>query len=333
MRGCRTVHTGVPVRLAAVALLLGGVLGAVPGAASPLLAQEGRVEDCCLLVLVPVGARASAMGGATTARGGVDAVFGNPAGLGRIDGNAFVIHHSDRSVVDINAFTLLLTPSFGSVGLSYQLFDKGTITTTDPTGLPTGELSFRDHLVVASFGRGLGRSVGMGGSYKVFQERIDCRGACGGSERVTTFHAVDLGYRYTPFWHPPIELGLAIVNLQVGSDGQDGPAFPARVHAGIAYDVLSASAAADVAALRVAFEIQDELRRPGSFVPSAGLELDLQQVIFVRAGYTLGEGLASGAAVGLELRYDRFDIGVSRAFVNSSFEEEEPFQVSFGIHF
>jgi hypothetical protein len=68
-------------------------------------------------------------------------------------------------------------------------------------------------------------------------------------------------------------------------------------------------------------------------VPSAGLELDVQQLIFLRAGYTLGDGLASGAAIGVALRYDRFDIGVSRSFVNTGFEEGEPFQITFGVHF
>jgi hypothetical protein len=318
--------------------VLVGVLPALVVAPAPMAAQDepsplSRLDDCCLLLLVPVGARASAMGGAIAARGGVDAMFRNPAGLGGLAGSAFVLHHSDRVVVDINAFSLLVTPSLGTVGLSYQLFDKGTITTTDPTGQPTGQLSIRDHLVMASFGAAVARSVAVGASYKLFQERVDCRGACGGAENVTTYHAVDLGYRYTPHWHPPMQLGLALVNLPVSAREEGASAFPARIHAGGAYNVLSGSRMSDMAALWLALEIQDELHRPGQFVPTAGLELDLQQVVFVRAGYTLGEGMASGAAVGLELRYDRFDIGVSRSFINSSLEEDEPFQVSFGIHF
>jgi hypothetical protein len=312
-------------------LALAAVLAAgLPPLAGPLAAQE---RECCLLLLVPVGARAGALGGAITARSGVDAVFRNPAGLAGLEGNAFVLHHSDRSVVDVNAFSLVFTPRIGAVGVSYQLFDYGSIQMTDETGQPTGELTFRDHLAVASYGSRLGRSMAVGASYKLFQERSDCRGSCGGQERVTTFHAVDLGYRYTPAWHPPIQLGIAVVNVPVGKHGNREEDFPARVHVGAAYDLLSRFAAGETVALRLALEVQDEVRRPGSVTPSTGLELDLQEVIFVRAGYTMGEGLASGAAVGLELRHDRFAVGIARAFVNRGFEEEEPFQISFGIHF
>lgn len=299
----------------------------------PLAAQEAR-DDCCLLLVVPVGARSSAMGGAITALMGPESVFRNPAGLVGVTGTSFVLHHSDRSVVDINAFSLLFTPSFGAAGMSYQLFDKGTITTTDPTGQPTGELSFRDHLVAASLGAALGRSMGVGVSYKLFQERIDCRGACGGAARVTTFHAVDLGYRFAPQWHPALQLGVAAVNVPVSAAPAEGPgAFPARLHVGVAYEVLQLFWSEDVVALRLGIDVQDELRNLGSVVPSAGLELDMQQVIFLRAGYTLGEGLASGAAIGVGLRYDRFDIGVARSFVNTGFEEGEPFQITFGVQF
>jgi hypothetical protein len=264
----------------------------------------------------------------------VDAVFRNPAGLAGLEGASFVVHHADRKAVNVDAFTVLLTPSLGTLGLSYQLFDWGTILTTDETGQTTGELSIRDHLLVGSVGVPLGQSMAVGANYKIFQERIDCRGACGGSERVSTTHAVDVGYRYAPRWQPGLRLGAALVNVPIRYD-DDGRSerFPARIHLGAAYDVLRPFRSDDVLALRLAVDVQDELRNPGSPIPSAGVELDVQQAVFLRAGYTPGEGHASGAAVGVELRYDRFDIGLSRSFVNSSFEDDEPFQVTLSVNF
>jgi hypothetical protein len=301
--------------------------------AVPVAAQELQ-RDCCLLLLVPVGAGSSAMGGAITAAAGPEAVFRNPAGLVGSTGTSFVLHHSDRSMVDINAFSLVFSPSIGGAGLSYQLFDKGTIGTTDPTGQPTGELSYRDHLVVGSLGVAVGRSMAVGASYKFFQERIDCRGACSGAERVTTFHAFDLGYRFAPQAYPALQLGIAAVNVALGATPEHAPgAFPSRLHVGASYELLQLFWTEELAALRLGLDFQDNLRDLGSIVPSAGLELDVQQMLFLRAGYTLGDGLASGAAIGVGLRYDRFDIGVSRSFVNTGFEEGEPFQITFGVHF
>jgi hypothetical protein len=301
--------------------------------AGPVGAQELQ-RDCCLLLLVPVGARSSAMGGAITAATGPEAVFRNPAGLVGLTGNSVVLHHSDRSMVDINALSLVFAPSIGRAGLSYQLFDKGTIIATDPFGQQTGELSYRDHLVVASLGVAVGGDMAVGASYRFFQERIDCRGACSGEAHVATFHAVDLGYRFAPRSYPFLQLGISATNVPLGPKPDGAPdAFPARLHVGALYEVLQLFWTEDVVALRLALDFQDKLRDPGSIVPSAGLELDVQQLIFLRAGYTLGDGLASGAAIGVALRYDRFDIGVSRSFVNTGFEEGEPFQITFGVHF
>jgi hypothetical protein len=88
-------------------------------------------------------------------------------------------------------------------------------------------------------------------------------------------------------------------------------------------------------ALRLMTDVQDVLREPGDPTTLAvGLELDVQRAVFLRAGYAPGEGLGTGAAVGVELRYDRFDIAVARSFVNSQLAADtEPFQVSFGLNF
>ena len=309
--------------------------------AAPAPAQEEPPErpECCLNLLVPVGARASALGGAVTARGGADAVFRNPAGLTDLTGGRFVIHHSDDTTVDVqvDAFSLLFTPFSTAVGISYQLFDRGEIETTDATGQVTGELALRDHLVVASFALPVGGGLSAGVNYKIFQQRIDCTGLCGGQEDVVTTQAADMGLRYRPPWNPAVQLGLSVVNAGFGFQvvgAEDEEPFPGRIHIGVVYDVLSLAPTDGSVALRVAVDARDQLSRPRSPTVAVGVELDLQQAIFLRAGYAPGEGLGTGAAVGVELRYERFDIGVSRTFSNSLLEaDSEPFQVSLGLNF
>ncbi len=301
-----------------------------PGA----VAGQEEWRECCPLLLMPVGARSSAMGGAVTARIGPDAVFRNPAGLVGLTGTQFTLHHSDRGMVDVNAFSLVATPLNGAAALSYQLFDNGTLTATDPTGEVIGEITYRDHLIVGSLALPLGSSMAVGASYKLFQERIDCRGACGGAERVTAYHAVDIGYRFSPQRHPALQFGVVAANIAVGTPSDENAgALPGRLHVGLAYDVLRPFWGDDALGLHLAVDLQDELRRLGSVVPSVGVELDMQQALFLRAGYTLGDGLVAGASIGVELRYDRFDIGVSRSFVNTGFDEDEPFQITFSIRF
>lgn len=319
--------------VAALAALLPGNGAAAQGEPDP-----DRSQECCLLLLVPVGARSSATGGALTARTGPDAVFVNPAGLAGLGSNMFVVHHSDNSLAaQIDAFSFLVTPLSSTIGLSYQLFDIGEQKTTDTSGQEIGELSLRDHLFVASFATNIAAGLSGGVSYKFFQQRIDCTGDCGGAESRGTTHGVDVGLRFTPLWHPELELGLAVVNagfpLQMVNEAQADP-FPARVHVGIGYDVVGAFRQDSLLAVRVLLDVRDSLLQAQDAVASFGVEVDMQRTVFLRAGYAPGEGLGTGAAVGLELRYDRFDVAVARSFVNSSLEADtEPFQVSFGLHF
>ncbi|MFW6331514.1 MAG: hypothetical protein ACOC3J_07300 [Gemmatimonadota bacterium] len=314
----------------------------------PLAAQGDGAAECCLLLLVPVGARASSMGGTITALQGPEVAFGNPAGLAGLEGSTFMVHHSDVNVeTQVDAFSLVLTPFGATVGVSYQLFDNGEVPTTDLQGQPIGELVFRDHLVMGSVALSLPAGLAAGVSYRYFQQRIDCNGQCGSFESMATASAFDAGIQYRPPWHPPLELGLAVVNA-AGSlhtegagptdppDGADERAsrLPSRLHLGVAYDVLASVDPADLVALWLTLDARDRLAEPGSPTVAVGLELDVQQSIYLRAGYAPGEGLGTGAAVGVELKYDRFSVAVSRSFVNSQLGgDTEPFQVSFGLHF
>lgn len=277
------------------------------------------------------------MGGSATALPGAEAVFRNPAGLADVDGTRLVIHHLDNASINtqVEAFTLLLSPLGMTVGLSYQLFDKGDHTTTDISGIPTGELALRDHLFVASLGFPLPAGLAGGISYRYFQERIDCTGQCGGEESTSATSAVDIGLRYSPRWEPALDLGLALVNLGPGIVGEDRPEsnpLPSRIHLGVAYDLLDRLDMEYDVAFRLALDVRDRLLDPGATKLVVGLELDVQQAVFLRAGYVPGQGFGTGAAVGLELRYDRFDVAVSRSFVNSQLgADTDPFQVSFGL--
>lgn len=323
-----------------VATLVVVVAGAVASWPAPLTSQDGEDGECCPLLLVPVGARSSSLGGAIAARQGADAIFHNPAGLAGLEGRTFVIHHSDEVSHDtqVDAFSFLFTPLRLTLGISYQLFDKERITTTDPSSpTPTGELILRDHLFLLSAATPLFAGLSAGASYRLFQERIDCDGSCGSLESVATTFGVDAGLRYAPPGHDALELGLAVVNagpaLQEGGVAQ-ARGLPGRIHLGMAYDVLAGIPTDDLLGLRIALETRSLLRDPGTRTYAFGAEVDVQGAVFLRAGYVPGEGLGTGAAVGVELRYDRFDIGVSRSFVNSQLgTDTEPFQVSLGLHF
>ncbi|MEJ2504534.1 MAG: hypothetical protein P8177_14700 [Gemmatimonadota bacterium] len=170
-------------RSCAAALLLSSAIVAAP---TLLAAQEGgeleptEGTECCLYLLLPVGARATSMAGTITALQGVDGAYMNPAGLAGMDGNTFVVHHSDvgTSVPEqVDAFSLLITPWSIALAVSYQLIDNGESVVTDPFQQPTGELALRDHLVTASVGTELFAGLSAGANYKLYQQRIGGAGA------------------------------------------------------------------------------------------------------------------------------------------------------------
>ena len=99
-----------------------------------------------------VNARAAAMGDAYSAVcDGADALYWNPAGLGKVSGKSAVLMHSDHlqnSYLDFAGYSQSIG-RFGSVGVGFQYFSAGTIEETDEFG-PVG--TFRPYDMAASLG-------------------------------------------------------------------------------------------------------------------------------------------------------------------------------------
>jgi hypothetical protein len=226
----------------------------------------------------------------------------------------------------------------GVVAVSYQLLDLGTQELRDLEGNTTGTVSFRDHLAVVSFATQIVPRLDTGLNFKVFQERITCRGACSG---VTgTSYALDAGIMATPLEALPLRIGVMVAhvgpNLQLINIEQADP-LPTRIRAAVAYEVLRHFVESPQVELWLTGELEDRWRELGSPVLFLGGELVAGEndLFFVRAGYGQQQsGQAAGVSVGLGLRYDRFDLGVAKRLSGNTLSSEtEPVHVSFGVTF
>lgn len=321
------------MRLAHVALF--GVL--VAGDVRPARAQGSvAAAECCVELRFTIGARALGLGEAVTARTAPGSLFVNPALVAGLDADQFIVHNANTSIENSNTFSLLIRSDLlGTFGVSYRLLDYGEQPSTDPNGIQTGTLSTLAHVLTATYATNVTPGLNAGVSYKLFQFRNDCRGYCQGQNFVATTHGLDLGVQLRPPSLPGLEVGASAVHvgfpLQVVNAAQASP-MPARLRFGGAYEVgrhlrsdttwtwwLSGDAVVSP--------------RHGTVELHVGSEVTLDETIYLRAGYSGGEGFASGAAVGVGLSYDRFEIGLAKSFQRSPVDETDPVQITFGIRF
>jgi len=332
-RACGGRFRRAIVALACAVMAVGSMARA---AAAQLTAPAGESE-CCLVLLLPVGANSIALGRTLTARTTQDGAFANPAGLAGLELGHFVVHRTALAG-DATAFSLLLTPrDLGTVGISYQLIDFGEIETTDEGGMTIGTLSLRHHLLIASFAAALGSGFDAGINYKFYQFRVGCSGTCSEHGLKMTARALDIGLRYTPPALRSLQLGVVASNIGFSPRaGKDGPTerLPLRLRVGATYQVVERVLPELPLAALFSLEFEDTLRDPGSPTPSVGLELNADDLVFLRAGFIPGDGAGTGAAVGVGVNYGRFVISVAKSF-GTPFSEVDPeaLQVSFGISF
>jgi hypothetical protein len=204
-------------------------------------------------LLIPVGARGSAMGGAVVANSyGVDALYWNPAGLAWLDGTEAMFSYLPY-IADIDVTYAAIGKNiedFGAFALSVKAVSIGDIEeTTEANPEGTGSV-FSPTLVVigASYARAMTTQVNFGMTAHYIREDIFDVSASG--------FAFDFGFTYEPRWHG-LTLGLVIKNygpnLEFRGSGFEDPQqggapvasnnakseLPTSVNLGVAYNLVN----------------------------------------------------------------------------------------------
>ena len=233
------------------ATLAAGLIAAGGWSAVPVAAQNvsAGVEGGAFLLL-PVGAKATALGQAATADGGSsEAVFWNPAGLATLARGEFALHHYDAFFGSGDAVVIAVPSSrFGSFAFTAYLVNYGdlAVTRADLGPEPVGQISPRNLALMASYATDVTGGVAIGLTYKLVQFRVDCTGDCSRVPTATgTTNAVDVGLRYDASGWLPVVFGVTVRNLgfplQVNNRSQEDP-LPTRVVVGVSVAVLRPSA-------------------------------------------------------------------------------------------
>lgn len=172
-------------------------------------------------LLIPVGARDMAMNGSGIATSkGVDAIFWNPGGLGRMQGGAEGMFSSMRYIASINVnygAVALNFGGFGMLGLSVKAIDYGDIpltTVDDPEGIAGRSFSPSFIAVGVTYARAFTDAITAGANLKIISQDM---------HRVTgSGFALDAGIQYHGVaGFNGLMFGVALKNLgpQVSYDG------------------------------------------------------------------------------------------------------------------
>lgn len=297
-----------------------------------------RSSEGAEFLLIPVGARSVAMGGAVAAsRGFSEAVLWSPAGLAALSEPRLMFSHSESAFdtqSDVVGF-LWPTNSFGTLGVAYYLVDFGELANTDATGAVRGTITFRNQEFLLSFATRLIGSLEAGVSYKLIQLVFRCDGQCPEARSFTrSTHAMDIGLLYDRPVGLPLTIGGTIRHLGFPLEGarEDDP-LPTRMRLGIVYEALRAFTGDSPFALAIAVDVEDRLREPGDPDLMMGSEFGVAESFFLRAGYAFQSTGAGGPALGLGLTHDWFYLDLSRGFDDISVSDAESLQVSFGVIF
>jgi hypothetical protein len=299
----------------------------------------GTVEGGAFLLL-PVGARATALGQAAVAEGGTtEALFWNPAGLADLKTTEAALHHYLAFFGTGDAIVVAVpTSALGVFTVAGYVVDYGDLTVTTSTGQQIGTVTPRNVELAASYATSI-RSFSVGIAYKLIQFRVDCSGDCSQvPTAVGTTHAVDIGLRYTLPGAVPVVVGVALRNLgfdlQVNNEAQADP-LPTRIAVGAAWIAVRPREGVEGLDVRVLADVQGTVGT-GSLAPATliGVESGVKELIRLRVGYSFLESNARGPSLGIGLKLGRVGLDLAKTFYATDLVgEQEPLHVSFRLTF
>lgn len=278
--------------------------------AAPLASYAGgenRVgTNAASELLIPVGARDIAMGGASVATSsGLDAIFWNPAGLARTKNSANAMFSHMNYIADIGIEYVAVSgtfESFGTLGFSIKSVGVGDIAVTDEDN-PDGTGAIISPTIVnlgLTYSRMLTDRISVGATVTLISERFDRVSATG--------FAFNAGVQYNGLANVNgLSLGVVVKNIgpQMKFDG-DGLLRQGNVidvlRPGTFYKVEAASfelpSTIEIGlAYNYAVTDDDYLSLSGVFQNNnfaadeykVGLEYNYANLFFVRGGYNFSE--------------------------------------------
>lgn len=303
----------------------------------PLRAQvvANPEEGGATFLLLPVGARASALGQAAIADdGNPEAVFWNPAGLASLRSGDVALHYASTFASDNTALSgNLAIGRLGVIGAAVYVVDFGSQEVVPGPGLPIGRLSVKNLEFLASYATALTNDLAFGVNYKLIQFRQDCSGDCSTARSlVGTTHGIDVGMQYAIGANDDFRIGMAIRHagfaLQLENRDQADP-LPTRVQLGVAYRVaLSQPPGMDERFdARILVDLQDAWGQYDNPDARIGLEFGYGEIVRLRSGYAILHSETSGPSVGVGLRFGRLQLDFARIFYDSS-SFDEPVHIS-----
>ncbi len=317
-----------PFKLAALAALI------VTGSALAQQAADPERRGGAFLLL-PVGARATALGQAAAADWGTtESIFWNPAGLGLLTQHEVAVHYASTFISDNTALAGSFSAGqLGVLGVAAYLVDYGSQDVVGGAGVPIGRISPKNIELLASYATAVGGGISMGVNYKLIQLRQDCTGQCAAFPSIAgTTHGVDFGVQYAVADSDALRLGFVIrhagLKLQLRNESQADP-LPTRVQVGVSYRVVlpELQGSEERFDARFLIDVDDEWGEYSDLDWRLGLDVGLRDLIRFRSGYAFLNSQSRGPSVGVGIRIGKIAIDVARVFfVSASFDE--PLHVS-----
>lgn len=188
-------------------LVLAGMLSASGFAANKNRTGTAGAQE----LLLPVGARGIAIGASSMVTvSGVEAIYWNPAGLGRLDRSVEAMVSSMNYIADINVIYGALAVQagdFGTLGFTLKSVNFGNIPVTNeafPDG--TGEQYSPTFITLgATYAKAITDRIAVGITGSLVSERILSMTASG--------IAVNVGIQYRDLGLPGLDLGVAVKNI------------------------------------------------------------------------------------------------------------------------
>lgn len=182
--------------LSLVILALAGLVIQVNAGNPEKIGTAGAQE-----LLLPIGARGTALGGACQATiNGVDALFWNPAGIANTDQTVEAMFSYMKYIADINLTNVAVATKlgFGSIAFSFQTISFGEIENTtadapDGTGIMFSPTYFT---IAGAYSQAMTDRIYIGVTTKIVSEKIMGMSATGVAFDIGVQYVTDMGFKF-----------------------------------------------------------------------------------------------------------------------------------------